>query len=139
MGVRVSAHSDRQRHLLQGDEGCDGRKNISFVIESRSKVKANPACLQIVHGGAKARQPCVQITDTRSIVVFDGLYPELKILYDTPRHSARTDVKWQVAVECETANSMFAGLVERFLVNGSRGAEDGQLASLYEEAVDFES
>lgn len=139
MGVLVSVHSDRQRHLLQGHEGFDGRDNLWFVMVGRSKVKANLACLQVCHGCAKARQPCVQITDTRSIVVFDGLYPELKILYDTPRHSARTDIKWQVAVECETANSMFAGLVERFLVSGSRSAEDGRLASLYEEAVDFEA
>lgn len=139
MGVRVSVHSDRQRHLLHGHEGIDGRNNLRFVMVGRSKVMANHACLLVCLGCAKARQPCVQITDTRSIVVFDDLYPEPKILYDTPRHSARTDVKWQVAVECETANSMFAGLVERFLVNGSRSAEDGPLASLYEGAVDFEA
>ena len=106
MGVRVSVHRDRQRHLLQGHEGFDGRDNLWFVMVGRSKVKANLACLQICHGCAEVRQPCVQITDTRSIVVFDGLYPEL---------------------------------VERFLVNGSRSAEDGQLASLYEGAVDFEA
>lgn len=87
----------------------------------------------------KALQPIVEVDDTRFIAVIGDFHPEFKGLDITPRYSAWIDPNGYVVVESRTTNCCFVEVLGRFIVDGSRSAEDSNLTSLYEAAVDLEA